>query len=90
MQTKQRNKMHITGAKPRPKKESQIQVQYTPAKPCNRNRCSQAKHKREPSKRQWKSCYVHSVKTVNHCWNSHNYGKACKHFHYYIQIVGNN
>ena len=38
MQTKQRNKMHITGAKPRPKKESQIQVQYTPAKPFNRNR----------------------------------------------------
>ena len=38
MQTKQRNKMRITGAKPRPKKESQIQVQYTPAKPFNRNR----------------------------------------------------
>lgn len=43
MQTKQRNKMRVTGTKPRPKtgrpqKESQIQVQYTPAKPFNRNR----------------------------------------------------
>ena len=43
MQTKQRNKMRVTGTKTRPKsgrpqKESQIQVQYTPAKPFNRNR----------------------------------------------------
>ena len=43
MQTKERNKMRVTGkpsqAKPaRPKKEPEIQVQYTPAKPFNRNR----------------------------------------------------
>lgn len=43
MQTKERNKMHVTGQKPRnktgrPKKEPEVQVQYTPAKPFNRNR----------------------------------------------------
>lgn len=43
MQTNQRNKMRVTGTKTRkksghPKKEQQIQVQYTPAKPFNRNR----------------------------------------------------
>ena len=43
MQTKDRNKMHLTGQKPRnktgrPKKEPEVQVQYTPAKPFNRNR----------------------------------------------------
>ena len=43
MQTKQKNKMHVTGRKPRPKtdrprKESEVQVQYTPAKPFNRKR----------------------------------------------------
>ena len=43
MQTKERNNMRVTGRKPRPKadrpkKESEIQVQYTPAKPFNRNR----------------------------------------------------
>lgn len=43
MQTKEKNRMHITGSKPRsktgrPKKEPEVQVQYTPAKPFNRNR----------------------------------------------------
>ncbi len=43
MQTDQRNRMHVTGTKPRNKtgrvkKEPQVQVQYTPAKPFNRNR----------------------------------------------------
>ncbi len=43
MQTKERNKMHVTGQKNRnktgrPKKEPEVQVQYTPAKPFNRNR----------------------------------------------------
>ena len=43
MQTEQKNKMRVTGTKPRhktgrAKKEPQVQVQYTPAKPFNRNR----------------------------------------------------
>ena len=43
MQTRERNRMHVTGKKPRPKtdrpqKEPEVQVQYTPAKPFNRNR----------------------------------------------------
>ena len=38
MQTKQRNKMRVTGKKPRPSQEQELQVQYTPAKPFNRNR----------------------------------------------------
>ena len=43
MQTKQKNKMYVTGRKPRaktdrPSKEPEVQVQYTPAKPFNRNR----------------------------------------------------
>lgn len=43
MQTKDRNKMRVTGKKnrpkaDRPKQEPEVQVQYTPAKPFNRNR----------------------------------------------------
>ena len=43
MQTKDRNNMHVTGRKPRqksdqPRKEPEVQVQYTAAKPFNRNR----------------------------------------------------
>ena len=43
MQTKEKNNMHVIGRKSRakadrPKKESAVQVQYTPAKPFNRNR----------------------------------------------------
>lgn len=41
MQTRQKNKMRVTGSKPRstpPSKEAEMQVQYTPAKPFNRNR----------------------------------------------------
>lgn len=43
MQTKERNKMHVTGKSTRrqsarPSKQPEMQVQYTPAKPFNRNR----------------------------------------------------
>ncbi len=46
MKTKDRNRMHTVGRPPRqrkpadlrPKKESEVQIQYTPAKPFNRNR----------------------------------------------------
>ena len=41
MQTKDKNKLHVTGRKPRPKTErprKEPEVQYTPAKPFNRNR----------------------------------------------------
>lgn len=45
MDTKERNEMHLTGRRPRrkavsskPVKEPEVQIQYTPAKPFNRNR----------------------------------------------------
>ena len=46
METKGRNKMHLTGKPPRrrasagsrPEREQEVQIQYTPAKPFNRNR----------------------------------------------------
>ena len=43
METKDRNRMHVTGRSAqrktsRAKKESEVQIQYTPAKPFNRNR----------------------------------------------------